>query len=40
MTRWNTAFARLLHYVEHQEDFDNALKRAKFHVVDHISDDK
>ncbi|MGW4186312.1 hypothetical protein ACWEK2_29600 [Streptomyces albidoflavus] len=40
VTRWHTAFARLLHYVEHQENFDYALKRAKFHVVDRVSDDE
>jgi hypothetical protein len=40
VTRWHVAFARLVHYVEHQEDFDRSLERAGFHIVASLSDDE
>jgi hypothetical protein len=38
VTRWETRFARLIHYVEHREYFYSALDRAGFNIVEHLSE--
>ncbi len=37
VTHWHSAFARLLHYIEHQDDFDATLRRTGITLLDHLS---